>query len=281
MKKYIVILFALLMLLSIACGKSTEASKADELILSIGIVDMQSKDKISAARVYYDTLTDKQKAEVENYSILEKAESDLATLIAEEEATEQARVEAEKQEAENERIYSLALECDSQNEIDKAFEYYSQLPETYKDVKERMDILAPYVGICGTWVCDVQLAKAKNGKEWRPLFSQMTITIENRTTTNTFNFKYDGKITTIDSKHMLFNKMDMGFAMGHDKGWFYNCTVQADGSRTFDKQGALYSTDMGTLYEQFTFLSNEKMEMNVSISKSNIEVSFPYTKKTN
>lgn len=283
MKKLILALISILMLLSVGCGKSTEATKADELILSIGNVDLQSKDIIQSARLYYDLLTDKQKSEVENYSILEKAESDLAILIAEDEATkqaeEEARLEAERQEAENERIYSLAVECDEQNQIDKAYDYYLQLPESYKDVKQRMDILAPYVGICGTWVCDVQLAKAKNSREWRPLFSTLTITLDSSVDNKTFVFKYEGKVTTIDSKHILFNKVDMWAAMGHDKGWFYNCTVQTDGSRMFEKQGAMGSTDMGTLYEQFTFLSQDKMQMNVSISKSNIEVSFPYTKQ--
>lgn len=284
MKKLIIIVLAVIMLLPFGCGKSSEAAKADELILSIGTVNLQSKDKIQSARVYYDLLTDKQKNEVENYPILEKAESDLAAIVAEEEAKkeaeEQARLEAERQEAENKRIYSLAIECDNQNDIDKAYEYYSQLPESYQDVKERMDAIAPYVGICGKWICDAQLVKAKNGlKDWRPLFSELKISIDSRIN-NHFGFKYEGRVTTIDNKHMLFNRIDMWAAMSHDKGWFYNCTVQSDGTRVFDKQGALGSTDMGTMYEQFKFISQDKMEMNVSISKSNIDVTFPYTKQS-
>lgn len=53
-----------------AAAKSVEAQKADELILAIGEVSLDKEEKILAAQAYYDSLTDGQKAEVENYNIL-------------------------------------------------------------------------------------------------------------------------------------------------------------------------------------------------------------------
>ncbi len=180
---------------------------------------------------------------------------------------------------ENAKIYSKAVVYDELNEIDKAYELYALLPEGYEDVQERMEAIAPYVGICGTWECDVQLAKAKNGKEWRPLFSKLIISIDKRTN-DSFVFKYKGDVTTIDGNHMLFNKIDMWVALSHDEGWFWNCTVQEDGSRVFDERETLGSTSMGSLREQFTFLEEDKMEMTARINKFNIEVVFTYTKST-
>ncbi|MBR3195645.1 MAG: hypothetical protein IKF50_03005 [Clostridia bacterium] len=253
------VLLVVLLLMMTACGKSSEAKKADELILAIGEVDLESKDAVQAARIYYDMLTDKQKNQVENYSILEQAEADLGQL------------------EEYEEIYARAQDYDKQNEIDKAYEYYSQLPESFKDTKAKKDALAPYVGICGTWICDVQLAKAQNGAEWRPLYSTVKISIDSRSG-NSVTFKYEGTTTTIDSKHILFNKFDMWGAKGHDEGMFWNCTVLADGSRAFDEQLTMGGTNLGQMYEQFTFSSDGKMTESIRIDKHNLYVSFPYTK---
>lgn len=282
MKKFAVIVLCFMMVLCACSGKkSAEAIKADELIQSIGSVDVEGESVIKAARIYYDTLTEAQKNEVESYPTLLEAERKLDQILAEKAAEEQARKEAEeqaRQEAEkNAQIYAKAVEYDEQNMIDKAYEQYALLPDDYEDVQARMEVIAPYVGICGAWVCDVQLAKAKNGKEWRPLFSQLTISIDKRTS-NTIVFKYEGRVTTVDRNHMLFNKIDMWAALSHDKGWFYNCTVQKDGSRVFDESEALGSTEMGSLREQFTFLNVDKMEMSARIKKHNIDVTFPYTK---
>lgn len=60
-----------------ACGKSDEAQKAEELILAIGEVSLDSESAIQDAQGYYDTLTEEQKAEVENYSILAEAQEKL------------------------------------------------------------------------------------------------------------------------------------------------------------------------------------------------------------
>lgn len=60
-----------------ACGKSQEASNVDELISAIGTVTINSIDAIQSAENAYNTLTDKQKEEVENYIALDKAKEEL------------------------------------------------------------------------------------------------------------------------------------------------------------------------------------------------------------
>lgn len=74
MRKLLALFLTTTMLLSlVACGKSKEAQKVDELILAIGEVTLDVESQIVAAKEYYDTLTPTQKAEVENVAILESA----------------------------------------------------------------------------------------------------------------------------------------------------------------------------------------------------------------
>ena len=56
------------------------ANAVEEKIAAIGTVTLDSEDKINAARVAYDALTDTQKALVENLSVLEAAEEALELL---------------------------------------------------------------------------------------------------------------------------------------------------------------------------------------------------------
>lgn len=60
-----------------------KASKVEEQISAIGNVTVFNYKKIYAAREAYDTLTDSQKALVENYSVLNDAERAFASLLAE------------------------------------------------------------------------------------------------------------------------------------------------------------------------------------------------------
>lgn len=68
----IVLLFVLCLCL-VGCGKSDEATKADDLILAIGKVTADSGKAIDDAEFYYSMLTEKQKAEVEHYDYLLQA----------------------------------------------------------------------------------------------------------------------------------------------------------------------------------------------------------------
>ena len=81
MKRMITLLLTLSLCVCLcACGKSSEAKKADELILAIGEVSLDSKNAIQDAQSYYDTLTEEQKSEVENYPVLQSASETLESL---------------------------------------------------------------------------------------------------------------------------------------------------------------------------------------------------------
>lgn len=78
MKKWIAVVLAALMLLSLCGCKSKAAKETDELILKIGEVTASSTDEVERAQSAYDALSDKEKTQVENYAVLEQAQKDLA-----------------------------------------------------------------------------------------------------------------------------------------------------------------------------------------------------------
>ena len=78
MKKWIAVVLAALMLLSLCGCKSKAAKETDELILKIGEVTASSTDEVERAQSAYDALSDKEKTQVENYALLEQAQKDLA-----------------------------------------------------------------------------------------------------------------------------------------------------------------------------------------------------------
>lgn len=78
MKKWIAVVLAALMLLSLCGCKSKAAKETDELILKIGEVTASSTDEVERAQGAYDALSDKEKTQVENYAVLEQAQKDLA-----------------------------------------------------------------------------------------------------------------------------------------------------------------------------------------------------------
>lgn len=78
MRKWIAVVLAALMLLSLCGCKSKAAKETDELILKIGEVTASSTDEVERAQGAYDALSDKEKTQVENYALLEQAQKDLA-----------------------------------------------------------------------------------------------------------------------------------------------------------------------------------------------------------
>lgn len=78
MKKWIAVVLAAVMLLSLCGCKSKAAKETDELILKIGEVAASSTDEVERAQSAYDALSDKEKTQVENYAVLEQAQKDLA-----------------------------------------------------------------------------------------------------------------------------------------------------------------------------------------------------------
>lgn len=86
MKRITALILALCLCACLCACKSSEAKKADELILAIGEVSSDSKNAIQDAQSYYDTLTEEQKAEVENYPVLQNASESLERVAAVEES---------------------------------------------------------------------------------------------------------------------------------------------------------------------------------------------------
>lgn len=59
----------------VSCGNKN-VSAVEEKIEAIGVVTLESMDVIDEAEYLYNTLTDKEKSEVSNYSLLQEAKSD-------------------------------------------------------------------------------------------------------------------------------------------------------------------------------------------------------------
>lgn len=73
-KKTILLLILLLICLSLtSCGKSKEVTKADELIMNIGEVSLESLDKILEAENAVNNLSVKQRQSLEHLKVLRKA----------------------------------------------------------------------------------------------------------------------------------------------------------------------------------------------------------------
>lgn len=80
--KIIVLVMVLLTSICITGCKSKDAKETEKIIESIGEVNLQSKDVIQEAFSKYDALSDKQKKEVENYSVLLDAQNSYNILVA-------------------------------------------------------------------------------------------------------------------------------------------------------------------------------------------------------
>lgn len=161
MKKIISILLALCLCIGLcACGgnseptepvKSIEAQKADELILAIGEVSLEKESAVLAAKAYYDTLTDEQKAKVENNAILESAIESIEGLKLEQQ-------------------YTAAVSYEDAKNPMAAKVIYESLPQDYKDVAERVAKIEGYLSLEGTWLCDNENAVGSDGKTYKPRY---------------------------------------------------------------------------------------------------------------
>ena len=147
-----------------ACGKSQEAQKADELILAIGEISLEDETAVLAAKAYYDMLSEKQKAQVENVAILEFSIQELDAL---------------KKADEYKKTYDSMVEYMNDLQMDKAYAECIKLPEDYEDVAQRSNVIAQYVGIAGTWVCDNYVSTSNKGDEFGAIFKEITIDLNN------------------------------------------------------------------------------------------------------
>ena len=92
MKKVISLILTVALCLSLcACGKSESVEKVEALIAKIGEVNLDSESAIATAETAYDVLEEKEKARVENYTVLTDARAAFDTLVEEEARKEEAR----------------------------------------------------------------------------------------------------------------------------------------------------------------------------------------------
>ena len=246
MKKYFALLILACLCINVcACdNKCVEAEKADELILAIGEVTLDSESTILAAKMYYDTLTDAQKAKVENYSILESA------IIT---------VDSLKKEKEYCQIYESAKGFEAKNLIDEACAEYDKLPSDYKDVAQRKDVLTPLVGVAGTWICDNLLSTSNRGTQLRAIYESINLKVEITDSGNP-SISFDSKMTYVGPTNDIVNgdKM-MLYALGN--GYLYGKReYRSDGSYILGESG-IYTTGYGGLDFYFSITKDGKLKI--------------------
>ena len=105
--------------------KNETVLKAEELISAIGEVSIDNEAAVIAAQSYYDSLSEDEKTKVENYGILE--------------------------DAQNELTYQKCISYEEEGSLLLAFEGYKSLPEDYKDVARKIELIEPYVSLNGTF----------------------------------------------------------------------------------------------------------------------------------
>lgn len=113
--------------------KSKPAKETEKLISAIGEVSLDSLDAIQEAEEYYETLTDKQKDEIENYKVLVDARSKYDELMA----TEKAKQTAKEID---ETITKLSSQTSrKQSDIDSLISKYDSLSDEQKKYVEKAD----------------------------------------------------------------------------------------------------------------------------------------------
>lgn len=118
-----------------------EIENAETLIAKIGDVTLTSEEAIKAAREVYDSLSDKQKDEVKNYSELTAAEAKLAKLKKEqEEALKSASTAVTSAATKSVKVTLSGNVKEAQNKIDQALAL--ELPENLADItKEQLTVI--------------------------------------------------------------------------------------------------------------------------------------------
>lgn len=115
------------------CGKSKPAKTTDKLILEIGDVSLDSEDNIREAENYYESLSEGQKDEVENYKLLVDARNQYDRLVQEEKNKEL------KDQLEQKIGELLEQEVRTQKDVDYIIETYESLPEELQETVKNKD----------------------------------------------------------------------------------------------------------------------------------------------
>ena len=274
MKKTIAILLAFCLCVGLcACGgnseptepaKSAEAQKADELILAIGEVSMDNESVILAAKAYYDTLTDEQKAQVENVAVLETAVADLDVL---------------KKEGEYKAAYDKAVEYETNLQIDEAYAEYEKLPTDYEDVAQRMSAISPLVGVAGTWLCDNYTAVSNKGTELGAMFKTINISIssfeDGRVGLSTEAVWADSQYT---NSSIVAGYADLLFVL--DSGGAWGEPTQDENGNWILGDSSSGKTGFGTLTITYSITAEGKLIVEYSRKNNNdiTTVAFTYSK---
>ena len=84
MKRALSLLIALMLCLSLcACRKSNKVLNCEKQIENLGTITLDSYPVIEAARIFYDSLSEKEQSQIGNYDKLTEAESTYETLLNE------------------------------------------------------------------------------------------------------------------------------------------------------------------------------------------------------
>ena len=198
MKKIIAVLLLLCLCVTLVACKSKEAKKADELILAIGEVTVDSEAAINAAQTYYDSLPDEQKAEVEHYD----------TLVAAHELLQERKLEAIHQE-----IMSLIEQGDYIGASDIVYQH----PE-FADYDE-------LVQLCGSGVA-AQLVKTK-GEEKEPGKYFLELVGNNITTISAWYMEETNALQFVyySAGYGIGYGITMDYTMGSDQMLFMRTTT--------------------------------------------------------
>ena len=259
MKKILFFLLALCLCAGLcACGgstepsKSAEAQKADELILAIGEVSLNNESAVLAAKAYYDTLTDSQKAQVENTAVLETAVSDLDAL---------------KKEEEYKVTYSKAIEYESNYLIDDAYAEYNKLPADYKDVAKRMAYLKPLVGVQGHWLHESNTAISSKGTTLGTPAQTYYFEISGLDSQGGGTLRYEGVNNTSEyTNSSIFKGAFDLWLMVKDGNISLDIQYNADGSYILG-QAEGYKTGFGLVTTTFTITADGKLAVEYRVAK--------------
>jgi hypothetical protein len=82
-KRIALIVLAVLMVLMLAACKSENAKMVDEKIFQLGKITLKSESKIEELEIMVENLTEKEKGQLDNLHILEKARETYETLLEE------------------------------------------------------------------------------------------------------------------------------------------------------------------------------------------------------
>lgn len=174
MKKCVCALLIVLLIgiLFAGCGKTEAVKAAEKLISSIGDIDTESGDAVSAAREAFEALSEEEQKKVKNITKLEKAEAEYKGII-DFNADIAAIVEAAGASFSKEDfdINGLLAKAD---EIRTAYE---DMSDTRKAMVKDYDKIDAAVGVLQSFVENAELAAAQYIKAFNSVYADEKYTV--------------------------------------------------------------------------------------------------------